>query len=99
MQKKSRTAQATTVFIVEDDDAVRESLAALLESVGLRAVTYGQPTEFLEHFRMDGPSCLILDIRMPKMSGMAVQQALLEKGIDIPIIFITGHADVPLAVT
>ncbi len=90
------------VYIVDDDEAVRDSLALLLETVGLDAVTFDSALAFLESYdavhQDQRQSCLILDIRMPGMSGTELQQKLLEKGSDLPIIFITGHGDIPMAV-
>lgn len=86
------------VFVVDDDDAVRNSLRLLLKSVGLAAQPYGSAQEFLEHYVPDQPGCLVLDVRMPGMSGLELQQQLNLRGAVIPVIFITGHGDVPMAV-
>ena len=86
------------VFVVDDDDAVRGSLRLLLKSVGLAAQPYGSAQEFLEHYSPDQPGCLVLDVRMPGMSGLELQQQLNMRGAVIPVIFITGHGDVPMAV-
>jgi FixJ family two-component response regulator len=87
-----------TVFIVDDDDAVRGSIRALLKSVGLACECFAAPDEFLRSKRSDGPSCLVLDVRLPGMSGLDFQHKLTEAGVRIPIIFITGHADIPMTV-
>jgi FixJ family two-component response regulator len=87
-----------TVFVVDDDDAVRTSLRLLLKSVGLPVETYGSAQEFLDAFDADRAGCLVLDIRMPGMSGLELQQKLNEIHAIVPIVFITGHGDVPMAV-
>jgi FixJ family two-component response regulator len=87
-----------TVFVVDDDDAVRTSLRLLLKSVGLPVETFGSAQEFLDGFDADRAGCLVLDIRMPGMSGLELQQKLNEMHAIIPIVFITGHGDVPMAV-
>jgi FixJ family two-component response regulator len=88
----------TTVFIVDDDAGVRSSIRVLLKSIGLTATALGSAREFLDGFDPDQPGCLVLDIRMPGMSGMELQQQLNLKGAVLPVIFITGHGDVPMAV-
>jgi two-component system, LuxR family, response regulator FixJ len=90
--------RAPMVFIVDDDEAVRASLRLLLKSVGIAATALGSAHEFLERHDASQPSCLLLDIRMPGMSGLELQQALNLRGRIIPVIFITGHGDVPMAV-
>jgi two-component system, LuxR family, response regulator FixJ len=87
-----------TVFIVDDDDAVRRAMELLMRSVGLASETFSSADEFLEHFEPDRPGCLVLDIRMPGLGGLELQDRLLELGSSLPIIFITGHGDVPMAV-
>lgn len=87
-----------TVFIVDDDPGVRDSIRELVESVGLHAESYASAQAFLEEFQAERPGCLVLDVRMAKMSGLMLQEELNEKGARIPIIMITGHADVPMAV-
>lgn len=87
-----------TVFVVDDDAEVRAAMQRLLKTVGLRAEAFAGAKDFLQRNLPQGPSCLILDIRLPGMSGIEVQQKLVEAGARIPVIFITGHADVPLAV-
>ncbi len=86
------------VFIVDDDEAVRDSLRWLMESVGLRAESYDSANAFLENCRSDQAGCLLLDIRMPGMSGLDLQERLSGHGIELPVIIITGHGDVPMAV-
>jgi FixJ family two-component response regulator len=87
-----------TVFVVDDDDAVRDSLSMLLESVGLRCRSYPSSAEFLLAYKAEHAGCLVLDIRMPGMSGIELQERLNEMVAILPVIFITGHGDVPLAV-
>jgi FixJ family two-component response regulator len=89
---------AATVFIVDDDADVRESLQELLESVGLHSQAFGTAREFLAVERTEGPSCLILDVRLPGISGLDLQHELKKGRISIPIIFLTAHADVPMSV-
>src|ERR1700693_4213995 len=91
-------AAAPTVFVVDDDDLVRASIQGMLKSVGLRSETFGTPQEFLSSKRPDGPSCLVLDVRLPGVNGLDFQRQLSEVGIRIPIIFITGHGDIPMTV-
>jgi two-component system, LuxR family, response regulator FixJ len=87
-----------TVFIVDDDEAVRDSLGLLLRSVGYRARCYGSARDFLKAFDPRDYGCLVLDIRMPGMTGLELQKHLAEIGCNIPIVFITGHGDIPMAV-
>jgi FixJ family two-component response regulator len=87
-----------TVFIVDDDADVRESIQELLESVGLHSQSFGTAQEFLAVERGNGPSCLILDVRLPGISGLDLQHELRRGRISIPIIFLTAHADVPMSV-
>jgi FixJ family two-component response regulator len=89
---------AETVFIVDDDEGARNSLRFLLKSVGLPAETFGSAQEFLSGYRPDQPGCLVLDVRMPGMSGLELQQELNRRGAVIPVVFVTGHGDVPMAV-
>lgn len=89
---------AGTVFVVDDDEDVRDSLRLLLRSVGLEAVAYPSADAFLDAYDAEQPGCLVLDVRMPGMSGLGLQQRLAELGATLPIIFITGHGDVPAAV-
>ena len=92
------TQDVPTVFIVDDDRDVRESLQELLESVGLHSKSFGTAQEFLASPRSDGPSCLILDVRLPGISGLDLQHELKRGKASIPIIFLTAHADVPMSV-
>ena len=89
---------AYTVFVVDDDALVRAAIQGMLKSVGLRSETFGTPQEFLQSKRVDGPSCLVLDVRLPGVSGLDFQRELAEAGVRIPIIFITGHGDIPMTV-
>jgi len=86
------------VFVVDDDEAVRSSLRLLLKSLGIPAVTHGSAAEFLAAYNAEQPGCIILDVRMPGMSGLELQDELNRRGAIIPVIFITGHGDVPMAV-
>ncbi len=86
------------VFVVDDDEAVRSSTKLLLKSVGLPAVTYSSAQEFLDNYDPLQPGCVVLDVRMPLMSGLELQQLLNIRGAIIPVIFITGHGDIPMAV-
>jgi two-component system, LuxR family, response regulator FixJ len=90
--------QPATVCIVDDDEAVRGSLKLLLKSLGLATRAYGSAPEFLAEFDPQRCGCLVLDIRMPGMSGLDLQQELNARGALVPIIFMTGHGDVPMAV-
>lgn len=92
------TQDLPTVFIVDDDKDVRESLQELLESVGLHSKSFGTAQEFLSSPRGDGPSCLVLDVRLPGISGLDLQHELKRGKVSIPIIFLTAHADVPMSV-
>jgi len=87
-----------TVFVVDDDDDVRLSIAELLRSAGLRAETFATAREFLGRERGDGPSCLVLDLQLPGTSGLDVQRELATTGDSMPIIFLTGHGDIPTSV-
>lgn len=87
-----------TVFVVDDDDAVRESLAFLLKSVGLKVESFSSAQDFLKSYNPARAGCLVLDIRMPGMSGLELQEKLKQMESMLPIIFITGHGDVPMAV-
>jgi FixJ family two-component response regulator len=91
-------ANSSTVFVIDDDDLVRASIHGLLKSVGLRSETFGAAQEFLRSKRPEGPSCLVLDVRLPGVNGLDFQRELAEAGIRIPIIFITGHGDIPMSV-
>jgi FixJ family two-component response regulator len=86
------------VFVIDDDESIREALKSLIRSVGLSVETFASAHEFLQSSRPDVPSCLILDVRMPGLSGLDLQRDLAEANIHIPIIFITGHGDIPMSV-
>lgn len=86
------------VFIVDDDEGVREGLSMLLESVGQACELYPSALDFLENYDQHKRGCLVLDIRMPRMSGLDLHAKLIEQGSDLPVIFITGHGDIPMAV-
>ena len=90
--------EAMTVFIIDDDAGVRDSIKDLVESVGLRAESFATAQAFLSSERRGGPSCLVLDVRLPGISGLDLQHELRKAAIRIPIIFITGHADIPMTV-
>jgi two-component system response regulator FixJ len=90
--------QASIVFVVDDDEGVRNSLRFLLRSVGLQTQTAASATEFLDTYKPSQAGCLVLDVRMPGMSGLELQQQLNLRGAVIPVIFITGHGDIPMAV-
>jgi RNA polymerase sigma factor (sigma-70 family) len=87
-----------TVFVVDDDDDVLRSMRYLIESIGLAVETYGSSREFLQAWEPDRPGCLVLDVRMPGLSGLDLQEELRARGAELPIIVITGYGDVPLAV-
>lgn len=93
-----RPAGAPTVFIIDDDAAVRASIQDLLESVGLRCESFKAAEEFLQSKRPDGPSCLVLDVKLPGVNGLDFQRQLAKAGVQIPIIFITGYGDIPMTV-
>jgi FixJ family two-component response regulator len=86
------------VFVVDDDEPVRDGIRKLIASVGLRVETFASAGEFLKNKRPEAPACLVLDVRLPDLSGLEFQRDLTAAGIHIPIIFITGHADVPMSV-
>jgi FixJ family two-component response regulator len=86
------------VFVVDDDLFMREALAGLIAASGLRVECFGSAQEFLGRAAPDGPSCLVLDVRMPEIGGFELQHALAAAGRDMPVIFITGHGDIPMAV-
>jgi len=86
------------VFVVEDDSSMREALIDLITSVGLLVEPFKSAREFLEHRRLDAPACLVLDVRLPGLSGLDLQRELVRTEAPIPIIFITGHGDIPMSV-
>jgi len=91
-------AAEATVFVIDDDARMRAAMERLLKSVGLLAESFATPQDFLRRKPPDGPSCLVLDVRLPGMSGLDVQRKLIDSGIYIPIIFISGHGDIPMTV-
>ncbi len=92
------TSNQAITYVIDDDKAVRESLRWLIESVGLPVETYGSARDFLNSFSNDRPGCIVLDVRMPEISGLELQEHLKAHDIQTPIIIITGHGDVPMAV-
>jgi FixJ family two-component response regulator len=92
------TDRDAIVFIIDDDRGVREATTSLLASVGLRAEAFGTAQEFLRHERPNVPACLVLDVRLPGLSGLDLQRELARAGTSIPIVFITGHGDIPMSV-
>ncbi len=92
------SAAAATVFVIDDDPLVRTAIHGMLKSVGLRSETFASPEEFLRSKRAEGPSCLVLDVRLPGVNGLDFQRKLADEGIRIPVIFITGHGDIPMTV-
>lgn len=90
--------QPRTVYVVEDDDALRDAIGMLLRTVGLKVEAFASPLRFLERCSGNGPACLVLDVRMPEMSGLELQDRLLARGLRLPTIFISGHGDIPMAV-
>jgi FixJ family two-component response regulator len=93
-----KSAGAPTVFIIDDDRGMRQSIQDLVESVGLHAESFATGGEFLNRKRTNDPSCLVLDVRLPQMSGLDFQRQLAEAGMQIPIIFVTAHGDIPMSV-
>ena len=93
-----KPAGVPTVFIIDDDRGMRQAVKDLVESVGLRAESFATGQEFLNRQPTSDPSCLVLDVRLPQMSGLDFQRRLTEIGMQIPIIFITAHGDVPMSV-
>jgi FixJ family two-component response regulator len=91
-------APSPVVFVVDDEPSVRASLKRLIRSVGLQVQAFASAEEFLNYKRPDGPECLVLDVRLPDLSGLDLQQQLTKMKLDIPIVFITGHGDIPMSV-
>ena len=89
---------AATVFVVDDDPHVRGAIQRMLKSAGLRSESFGTPQEFMSHDLPDGPSCLVLDVRLSGASGLDLQRELKRARIEIPIVFLTGHGDIPMTV-
>src|SRR5579863_1701963 len=93
-----KSAAGPTVFIIDDDRGMRQAIQDLVESVGLRAEAFATGQDFLRKQLTGGPSCLVLDVRLPQLSGLDFQRQLAETGVQIPIIFITAHGDIPMSV-
>ena len=89
---------APTVFVIDDDPSIRRSIQGLLKSVGLRSEAFSSAQEFMARRVADGPSCLVLDVRLPGLSGLDFQRQLADASVQIPIIFITAHGDIPMSV-
>ena len=92
------TGPAAVVFVVDDDASVRKSLSRLIAGAGYTVQAFGSPREFLARVPAGGPSCVVLDVRMPDVTGLDLQQTLVGAGHEIPVIFITGHGDIPMSV-
>jgi FixJ family two-component response regulator len=92
------SASVPTVFVIDDDAGIRASIQGLLKSAGLRSESFGTAEEFLRSKRPDGPSCLVLDVSLPGVNGLDFQRQLADAGVQIPIVFITGHGDIPMTV-
>ena len=95
---KTSKPKGPTIYVVDDDDSMRQAIALLLRTVGYTPIVFARPTEFLAKYDSNLHGCLVLDIRMPEMSGLEVQQQLNKSGAILPVIFITGHGDIPMAV-
>jgi FixJ family two-component response regulator len=96
--KASRNEAQPTVIVIDDDRDIREALEGLLRSVGLRVELFASVQEFLDHGRPSGPGCLVLDVRLPGRSGLEFHDSLIEANVHLPVVFISGHADVPMSV-
>jgi FixJ family two-component response regulator len=92
------TPERSTVLVVDDDASVREALSDLFQSVGLRVEVFASTQEFLKHPRPEGPGCLVLDVRLPGKSGLDFQQELNIADVRLPVVFLTGHGDIPMSV-
>src|SRR5262249_27570849 len=97
-QRAAMKSETHTVVVIDDDLSVREALQGLLETAALNVELYASPREYLQTKRSEQPSCIILDVRLPGSSGLDFQRELLDAGMRIPIIFITGHGDIPMTV-
>ncbi|HEY5760552.1 MAG TPA: response regulator transcription factor [Steroidobacter sp.] len=95
---KTLPRKKPTIYIVDDDDGMRRALSVLMSTVGYNAVSFARPAEFLQKLDPNQPGCLVLDVRMPEMSGLEVQQHLNRTGSMVPVILMTGHGDIPMAV-
>jgi len=91
-------APTQLVFVIDDDASMREAISRLLHAIGLTVRTFGSAREFLQHRLPDIPACLVLDVRLPGLSGLDLQREMVERGIHVPVIFITGHGDIPMSV-
>ena len=98
MKAAPARAEDPVVFVIDDDPSMREALRSLFQSVGWRVELFGSAPEFMQSARPDGPACLVLDIRLPRLSGLEFQTELADANIELPIIFITGHGDIPMSV-
>jgi FixJ family two-component response regulator len=92
------TKRKPTIYVVDDDDGMRKALTVLMTTVGYSSAPFARPSEFLAKYDPNQPGCLVLDVRMPEMSGLEVQQQLNRSGSMLPVILITGHGDIPMAV-
>jgi FixJ family two-component response regulator len=92
------TEERAVVFVIDDDPSMREALEDLVSTVGLEVRTFAAPQEFLQSKRPDAPGCLVLDVRLPGMSGLTFHKELAKEGLALPVIFITGHGDIPMSV-
>jgi FixJ family two-component response regulator len=95
---KPKSEAQSMVFVIDDDEPLRESLKSLFESMGLRVGVFGSATQFLQSKLPDVPSCLVLDVRLPGLSGLDFQAEMAKAGMQMPVIFITGHGDIPMSV-
>lgn len=95
---KSAKAKGPTIYVVDDDDSMRQAIALLLRTVGYTPIVFSRPNDFLAKYDPNVHGCVVLDIRMPEMSGLEIQQQLNRSGAILPVIFITGHGDIPMAV-
>lgn len=98
LRMDNASQEPATVFIVDDDQTIRRAMELLMQSVGLKHKVYASGDEFLDNYSADRPGCLVLDIRMPGLGGLELQQRLIDRHCALPVIFITGHGDVPMAV-
>jgi two-component system, LuxR family, response regulator FixJ len=96
--EKQQVKAKPVVYVVDDDDGMRQALTALMTTVGYKAIPFARPTEFLAKYDANQSGCLVLDVRMPEMSGLEVQQQLNRAGSLLPVILVTGHGDIPMAV-
>jgi two-component system, LuxR family, response regulator FixJ len=94
----NKKAKGPTIYVVDDDDSMRQAIALLLRTVGYHPIVFSRPGDFLAKYDSNIHACVVLDIRMPEMSGLEIQQELIRSGAILPVIFITGHGDIPMAV-